>query len=310
MGTEILEQLNGMAIFVQVVESGSFTAAAQRLGLDKSAVSKQVSRLEARLATRLLHRTTRALSLTEAGRLLYASASQSISALEETRLALSNLNEEPRGTLRITASVAYGRLCIAPLIPEFLALHPQLKVRLALLDRMVDLADEGYDVAIRLSAKLSDGLVAKPVADLSYRLCASPAYLAAHTRPRRPADLAGHNCLYYGLGEFSDQWQFMRKGKAGEKETVRVGSNYVVNSSEAIRDALLAHMGIGLLPDFAVKDALARGDLVPLLPGWDPAGPFGGRAYAVWLPTRHLPPKVRLFVDFLADRLGGRRKRP
>lgn len=308
MSTEILEQLNGMAIFVHVVDSGSFTGAAQRLGLDKSAVSKQVSRLETRLSTRLLHRTTRALSLTEAGRLLYESASQSINALEETRLALSSLNAEPQGTLRVTASAAYGRLCIAPLIPEFLARHPQLKVRLTLLDRVVDLADEGYDVAIRLSAKLSDGLVAKPVADVPYRLCASPAYLAAHSRPRRPADLARHNCLYYGLGEFSDLWQFTRKG--GEKESVRVGSNYVINSSEAIRDALLAHMGIGLLPDYAVKEALAKGELIQLLSSWQPAGPFGGKAYAVWLPTRHLPPKVRLFVDFLADHLDGNRKRP
>ncbi|HEX5392212.1 MAG TPA: LysR family transcriptional regulator [Rhodocyclaceae bacterium] len=303
MGTEILEQLNGMAVFVQVVDTGSFTGAARRLGLDKSAVSKHISRLEARLATRLLHRTTRALSLTETGRLLYDSASQSINALEETRLALSNLNAEPQGTLRVTVSVAYGRLCIAPLIPEFLARYPQLKVRLGLLDRMVDLADEGYDMAIRISSKLADGLVAKRLAPVPYLLCASPAYLVAHSRPRQPADLAKHNCLYYGFGEFTDQWQFNRKGHSAEKASVRVSSNYVVNSSETIRDALLAGMGVGLLPLYAVKEQLERGELIRLLNSWEAAGPFGGAAYAVWLPTRHLPPKVRLFVDFLAEKM-------
>jgi DNA-binding transcriptional LysR family regulator len=198
--------------------------------------------------------------------------------------------------------VAYGRLCIAPLIPEFLARYPQLKVRLGLLDRMVDLADEGYDMAIRISSKLSDGLVAKRLASVPYLLCASPGYLATHPRPRQPADLERHNCLYYGFGEFADQWQFTRKGRSAEKTSVRVHSNYIVNSSETIRDALLADMGVGLLPLYAVKEQLERGELVRLLTSWEAAGPFGGAAYAVWLPTRHLPSKVRLFVDFLAEK--------
>ena len=305
MESETLEQLTGMAVFVQVVDTGSFTAAARRLGIDKSAVSKHVSRLEARLASRLLHRTTRALSLTEAGQLLYQSAAQSIGALEEARLALGKLNAEPRGTLRLTTSVAFGRLCIAPLIPEFLARHRELKIRFTLLDRVVDLADEGYDLAIRISTKLADNLVARPLGKVQYLLCAAPAYLAEHPRPRRPADLVKHNCLYYGSGDFTNQWQFRRRrGKEVEKESVQVGSNYEVNSSEVIRDALLTGMGIGLLPLYAAKDYLARGELVPLLPGWQTDGPFGATAYAVWLPTRHLPPKVRLFVDYLVEKMG------
>ena len=305
MESEILEQLTGMAVFVQVVDTGSFTAAARRLGLDKSAVSKHITRLEMRLATRLLHRTTRALSLTEAGQLLYQSASQSIGALEETRLTLGNMTAEPRGTLKVTTSVAFGRLCIAPLIPEFLARHKELKIRFTLLDRTVDLADEGYDLAIRISNRLADNLVARPLGKVSYVLCAAPAYLAEHPRPRRPADLVKHNCLYYGSGDLTDHWQFIRTtGKKGEKESVQVSSNYVINSSEVIRDALLIGMGIGLLPLYAARDHLEQGRLVPLLSGWEVAGPFGSMAHAVWLPTRHLPPKVRLFVDYLVEKMG------
>lgn len=301
---EILEQLTGMAVFVHVVDAGSFTAAAQRLGLNKSAVSKQITRLETRLATRLLHRTTRALSLTEAGQLLYDSAAQSIGALEEARLALSNLNTEPRGVLRVTAPVSFGRLCIAPLVPEFLARHPQLKLRLTLLDRMVDLADEGYDLAIRVSSRLADHLVARPIGRVSYLLCASPEYLARHGRPRRPADLARHNCLYYGTGDFNHQWTLVRPNGGG-REVIPVTSNFVVNNSEVIFDALFSHMGIGLLPAYTVRKAVADGRLKHLLAGWEVVGPFGNAAHAVWLPTRHLPPKVRLLVDYLVEKMGG-----
>lgn len=305
MDGEILEQLTGMAVFVHVVDAGSFTAAAQRLGLNKSAVSKHITRLETRLSTRLLHRTTRALSLTEAGQLLYDSAAQSMGALEEARLALSNMNAEPRGALRVTAPVSFGRLCIAPLVPEFLARHPQLKLRLTLLDRVVDLAEEGYDLAIRVSSRLADNLVARPIGRVDYLLCASPAYLARHGRPRRPADLAQHNCLYYGVGDFSNQWTFVRR-KGGEREAVPVTSNYVVNSSEVICDALSSDVGIGLLPVYTVRQAVADGRLTRLLSGWEVVGPFGSAAHAVWLPTRHLPPKVRLFVDYLVEKMGGR----
>jgi len=318
MDNDTLDQLGGMAVFVQVVDTGSFTAAGRRLGLDKSAVSKQVSRLEAQLGQKLLHRTTRALSLTEAGQLLYDRAAQSLEALAEARQALGQLAAAPSGTLRLTTSVAFGRLCIAPLIPEFLARHPQLKLRCSLLDRTVDLAEEGYDLAIRISPRLADNLVARPLGEVTYRLCASPDYLARHPAVQTPADLTAHNCLYYGNNEFSDKWTFQRgtfqqgafqhlaqEQQDARRETVQVGSNFIINSSEVIRDAVLRGMGIGLLPLYAVEEALNQGRLCVLLPEWEAEGPFGTTAYAVWLPTRHLPLKVRLFVDYLVEKLEG-----
>jgi DNA-binding transcriptional LysR family regulator len=313
MDNDTLDQLGGMAVFVQVVDTGSFTAAGRRLGLDKSAVSKQVSRLEAQLGQKLLHRTTRALSLTEAGQLLYDRAAQSLEALVEARQALGQLAITPSGTLRLTTSVAFGRLCIAPLIPEFLARHPQLKLRCSLLDRTVDLAEEGYDLAIRISPRLADNLVARPLGEVTYRLCASPDYLARHPAVQTPADLMAHNCLYYGNNDFSDKWTFQRGTshglshgqQAAQRDTVQVSSNFVINSSEVIRDAVLRGMGIGLLPLYAVEEALSQGRLCALLPEWEAEGPFGTTAYAVWLPTRHLPLKVRLFVDYLVEKLGG-----
>ena len=309
MDNDTLDQLGGMAVFVQVVDTGSFTAAGRRLGLDKSAVSKQVSRLEVQLGQKLLHRTTRALSLTEAGQLLYERAAQSLEALAEARQALGQLAVTPSGTLRLTTSVAFGRLCIAPLIPEFLARHPQLKLRCSLLDRTVDLAEEGYDLAIRISPRLADNLVARPLGEVTYRLCASPDYLARHPAVQVPADLVTHNCLYYGNNDFSDKWTFRRLSHGqqnAQQDTVQVSSNFVINSSEVIRDAVLRGMGIGLLPLYAVEEALDQGHLCALLPEWEAEGPFGTTAYAVWLPTRHLPLKVRLFVDYLVEKLGGR----
>jgi DNA-binding transcriptional LysR family regulator len=313
MDNDTLDQLGGMAVFVQVVDTGSFTAAGRRLGLDKSAVSKQVSRLEAQLGQKLLHRTTRALSLTEAGQLLYDRAAQSLEALAEARQALGQLAITPSGTLRLTTSVAFGRLCIAPLIPEFLARHPQLKLRCSLLDRTVDLAEEGYDMAIRISPRLADNLVARPLGEVTYRLCASPDYLARHPAVQTPADLTAHNCLYYGNNDFSNKWTFQQRTSQrlalgqqdAQRETVQVGSNFVINSSEVIRDAVLRGMGIGLLPLYAVEEALSQGRLCALLPEWEAEGPFGTTAYAVWLPNRHLPLKVRLFVDYLVEKLGG-----
>lgn len=301
--TNPLDHLSDLAVFVRVVDTQGFSAAARAMGLTKSAVSKRINRLEKQLGLRLLQRTTRAMSLTEAGRVLYERAAQGVALLDESARLAAGLVEAPRGTLRVTASVTFGKRCLAPLIPEFLARYPEIELQLTLLDRFVDLVDEGYDVALRLTRKPPEQVVAKALMPVRYRLCAAVDYLKGQ-EIETPADLAGYNCLHYGLREFGNEWRFQRGNDENKEEArVRVTSNVVVNNSEVVRDLLLAGMGIGLVWNYAVDREIAEGRLVPLLPDWSPVGPFGQTAYALWLPQSHLPPKIRVFVDFLAARL-------
>lgn len=295
-----LDELGDLAAFVCVADSRGFSAAARRLGLTKSAVSKRITRLEQRLGLRLLQRTTRAMSLTEAGRVLYARAAPAVAQLEDTRRLAEGLVEAPRGTLQVTASVTFGKLCLAPLLPEFLARYPDVDLRLGLLDRFVDLVEEGYDLALRLTRTPPDALVAKALMPVDYRLVATPDFLHGR-RIDHPADLDGLPGLHYhGSGESAD-WQFLRDGEAA---TVRVVRRVAVNNSEIVRDLVLAGLGVGLVWNYAVDRDIEAGRLVPLLPDWRPVGPFGQTAWAIWPQQPHLPLKTRVFIDFLAEKLG------
>ena len=295
-----MEDYGAMAIFARVVEAKGFSAAALQLGLTKSAVSKQVSRLEESLGARLLNRTTRALSLTEAGGAVYEHCARLAAAGEEAKLAAHRLAASPRGTLRVSASVAFGRLHVAPAMQDFLAAYPETRVQLVLADRMVDLADEGFDLAIRIADRLGDNLVARPLAPVRFVVCAAPEYLARHGRPRNPAELTRHNCLFYGPGALEDIWRF--RGPAGNLK-VRVRGNFEVNSSEALREAMLQGMGISVAPTFAVGPDLRAGRLRAILTRQPVIGPYD-KVYAVYLPNRRLLPKVRAFIDFFVARFG------
>lgn len=299
MSDDLIDQIAGMAVFATVVQARSFSAAAQQLGQTKSAVSKQVARLERSLGVKLLHRTTRSQSLTEAGQALYLRAAQGVALAEEARAELAHLSASPRGTLRVTAPMTFGKFCVAPAVLAFLERYPEVKVQLTLLDRNVDLADEGFDLAIRLAQSLPDQVVARKLTDIRYLVCASPGYVQDNPPLRSPADLAAHNCLYFGYGGFGDTWVF---DSLSGRESVQVAGNFTVNSSDVIRDALLAGSGVGVLPSFVVEAELRDGRLLQLLPEWRPQGEFGASAYAVWLPDRHLPPKLRVFIDFLLER--------
>ena len=298
-----LDQWSDLAVFVHVVDRNGFSAAARQLGLTKSAVSKRINRLEQRLGLKLLQRTTRAMSLTEAGRVLYEGAAQGVALLDESARLAAGLVEAPRGVLRVTASVTFGKLCLAPLIPEFLTRYPEVELQLTLLDRFVDLVDEGYDVALRLTAKPPEGYVAKALMPVTYRLCAAVHGLKGQ-KIETPSDLTNFNCLHYGLREFGTEWRFKRNDGGDEEARVPVRSNVAVNNSEVVRDLLLAGLGVGLVWNYAVDREIADGRLIPLLPDWTPVGPFGQTAWALWTPQRSLPPKIRVFVDFLAERLG------
>jgi DNA-binding transcriptional LysR family regulator len=299
MSDQTPEQLAGMAVFARVVEARSFSGGARALGLTKSAVSKRIARLEAQMGVQLMRRTTRSLSLTDAGRTLYDRASHAITLCREAQGALSELSTGPRGMLRITAPMTFGRLRLAPLLPEFLGSYPDLQIQLVLLDRPVDLADEGFDLAIRLTKTLPAGVVARKLEPIQFVLCCAPNHFTRGTLPRTPADLQTVNCLRYGEGDPSQLWRF--DGPEGSR-SVRVHGNYLVNNSELLRDAVLQRIGIAILPRFVVAEDLRAGRIKQLMPDWKPRAPFGTNAYAIWLSDRHLPPKMRLFIDFLLQR--------
>lgn len=294
-------ELAAMAVFARVAEANSFSGAARRLGLSKAAVSKQVARLERALGAKLLNRTTRRLSLTEVGQAFYEHCARVVAEAEAAELAVSRLHSEPRGVLKLTAPAAFGHLHVAPAIPDFLGRYPELSVQMVMNDRVVDLAEEGYDVAIRMTSGPGGNLVARRLAPIRWAVCASRQYLKRHHAPRTPDDLAQHNCLFYSFLEASSDWRF--KSEAGETK-VRVAGNFTVSNSEALREAVLRGLGVALLPTFTVGSDIQKGALTALLPDFQPLGTFGSDVYAVYLPTRYLSPKVRAFVDFFVERFG------
>jgi DNA-binding transcriptional LysR family regulator len=296
-----MDNLARMAVFAKVAETKSFSAAAERLGISKSAVSKQVTRLEQSLKARLINRTTRRLSLTEVGAAFYEHCSRMLAEAEAAELAVSQLYAEPRGVLRLTAPAAFGHLHIAPAMPDFLGRYPRLSVQLVLNDRVVDLVEESYDVALRMTSAPASSVVARRLAPIRWVVCASPQYLKHHRAPRAPKELAEHNCLFPSFLEPSREWCF--KSETGDV-SVRVTGNFTVSNSEALREAALGGLGVALLPTFAIGRDIQEGTLKALLPGYVPYGFFGSHVYAVYLPTRYLSPKVRAFVDFFVARFG------
>jgi DNA-binding transcriptional LysR family regulator len=301
MPDPLLEHLAGMAVFARVVELRGFSAAARSLGVTKSAVSKRVARLEATLGAQLLRRTTRSVSVTDSGRALYERAAAAVALCRDASGAIAELAERPAGLLRVTAPVTFGRLQVAPLLPRFLAEHPGVQLQLVLLDREVDLVQEGFDVGVRFSRTLPQDVVARPLAPLAHVLCAAPGMFKRGASPRLPADLAGIECLRYGDGEANSLWRL--DGPAGTAG-VRVSGRLQANNSDVLRQAAIDGLGVALLPRFVVDADLAAGRLKPVLRGWAPRAPFGPSVYAVWAPDRHMPPKMRVFIDCLVERLG------
>lgn len=293
-----LDTLVGMAVFARVVDDGGFSAAARALGMSKSAVSKQVSALEDRLGARLLNRTTRRMSLTEAGAARIDNCRRVLAEAEAAESAVGALQSEPAGVLRVNAPVTFGAVHLAPALPDFLARHPAVTIDLTLNDRMVDLVDEGYDLAIRITRLADSSLIARKLAPGRRVMVAAPAYLERCGVPATLVDLKEHDCLSYTYVAADEEWRF--RGPKGE-EAVRVGSRLRANSGEVLRAAAMAGAGIAALPTFICGADLAAGRLVRVLPEYDNTN-FA--IYAVWPAGRHPSPKLRAFIDFLAERLG------
>jgi DNA-binding transcriptional LysR family regulator len=279
-----------------VVESGSFTAAAERLSLSKSVISKYVTRLEDRLGARLLNRTTRRLSLTEVGRAFYERSERGLQELAEAELEVSLLQGEPRGTLRINAPMSFGVLHIAPVLPQFLERYPRLKVEMNLDDRRVDVIAGGFDVSVRISDMEDSSLVARRIAPCRHVVVASPAYLERHGVPRTPSELEQHNVITYQYQDSAHQWEFRR---SGEKPTmVAVSGSMQMNNSLALREALLNDAGITRTPTFVVGRDIQAGRLLPILTSY--ASPEVS-IYVVFAQRKHLSPKVRAFIEFMGE---------
>jgi DNA-binding transcriptional LysR family regulator len=291
-----MKNLAGMAIFAKVAEARSFSEAARRLGVSKSMVSKEVARLERSLGARLLNRTTRKLSLTEVGAAFYVHCARVVQEAEEAELLVGRLHGEPRGMLRVTAPVAFATLHVASALPAFLGQYPDVQVDLTISDRFFDLAEEGYDLAIRIARELPPNVVARHLAPIERVVCATPGYFAQHGAPREPSDLVRHNCLVYTHANPDSQWR-LRKGR--EEIVVPVQGNLRLNDDEALWQAVLGGLGIALLPTFIVGGDLQAGRLQAVLSRYLPSE---RNLHAIYLPNRHLSPKVRVFIDFLVAR--------
>lgn len=295
-----MDSLNAMEVFVRVVQAGSFSAAARSLDLTPSAVSKQIGRLEDRLAARLINRTTRQLKLTEVGAAFFERSTRILADVAEAEQAVVDLHGAPRGVLRLNVPAAFGHLHIAPLLPEFLALYPEVTVDLSFNDRFIDLVEEGVDVVIRIGELADSSLIARRLAPNRRVVCGTPAYLQAKGAPRVPEDLERHNCLVYTYRASRNDWRF--SGPDGEEMVVHVSGNLEANNAEALRVTVLEGLGLALLPLWLVGEDLKAARLVEVLPDYHAPD---SSIHAIYPPGRHLSPKVRSFVDFLAEKFAG-----
>ncbi|WP_346728302.1 LysR family transcriptional regulator [Rubrivivax gelatinosus] len=290
-----------MITFAHIAAQGSISGAAAQLRLDKGAVSRQLRALEELLDTRLMHRSTRRLVLTEAGAQVYERAQRVLQELEQTQADALSLRSQPRGVLTVSASVAFGKRHVVPLLPAFLQQCPEVELQLCLLDRHVDPVEEGVDVLLRLCDTPPDPLVAQRLCTIDYAVVASPG-LAEGRRVATPADLRARPCLFYGFKSRSAVWRFTQGAATQE---VPVATRVSVNSSEAVRDLAVQGLGFALLPRFAVEDDLTAGRLIHVLGDHQAHGNLGSSLYALHLPGAHKSPKVRSFVDFVRERWSG-----
>jgi len=293
-----MDVLIGMRVFSAVVNAGSFASAAEKLGLSSGMATRYVAQLEAHLGLRLLNRTTRKLSLTEAGADYLERSMQILAMIEEAESSAAQRTSVPQGTLRVATSVSLGVLGMGQLATEFLGQYPTLKVDVVLNDRVVDLVEEGFDVAIRMGPCVDPGLVARKIADVRIIVCASKLYLKKQGIPQLPQDLSSHNCLTYAYSSQETEWPFLRDGV---EQKVRVSGSLRANNGTLLVNAAIAGLGIIRQPDHIVNDAIHQQLLVPVLPAWD-AGVHA--IYAVYSSRRFLPTKVRALIDFLVERFG------
>ena len=291
-------QISEMQAFVRVVEAGSISKAAEQLDLAKSGVSRRLAELESRLGVRLLNRTTRRSSLTEAGKSYYEGAVKLLMDLSELNAATADTNACLEGTLRLAAPLSFGLLHLSPAIDEFLGMHPDLNINIDFSDRHIDLVEQGVDLAVRIADLGDSNLRARRICPVSIVICASPGYLEMHGRPQVPADLEGHRILHYDIGTTP---VVRLEDRQGNLHSVSTRPVIVANNGDFLRDMAMAGHGITVAPTFIAWEAVAAGHLVPVLAEFCPRQL---EAYAVYPPTRYLSRRSRVFIDFLVERFG------
>ncbi len=288
-----------------LAEQGTYTAAAARLGVSKAAMSQRISELERAAGISLVQRTTRSVRLTEAGQQLVDATRGQYAQIAASFAQVRELSGVPRGQVRVTAPVAFARQQLVPKLPEFLSANPAVRVQLEVSDRIVSLATEGFDLAIRHSAEPPDTHVAWKLCDTHSVIVATRAYLRKRGTPASPDDLAGHDCLFYPRSTGEPMWSFERKTtrkNAARPITLPVKGQFCANNSETLRDAALESLGIALVPDFTAQAAVQAGKLVVVLPDWRVTGAFAEQLYIVRPYASHVPRAVGLFVAYLRER--------
>jgi len=295
-----MDRLASMRAFVKVVEAGSFVRGADKLGISTTSASRLVAELEEHLGTRLLQRTTRKLHLTEAGQRYFDRALQLLSDLEEAENEVGSSTTTPRGRLRISVGQTFGVRQLSALFPRFQEKFPDVELEVFATDRRVDLIEEGFDLAVRMSLEIPPTYVARHMCTIRVVVCASPAYLEKHGTPKTPQELATHNCLTVPSGGFENRWLFTDAD--GGAQTVLVRGNYRSDSGDLLRAAALAGQGVVYLPTFILGDELARGELVPILREWSLPQI---EARVVYPTRRFVSAKVRAFTEFLQQEFAG-----
>lgn len=304
--SELWHHLHWLSVLAQ---QGSYTAAATRLGVSKAAMSQRIAELERAARVPLVQRTTRSVRLTEAGQRLVDDTRASFQQIEHSFAQVRDLAGVPSGLLRVTAPVAFARQQLAPRLADFLREYPDVRLQLDMSDRLSSLATEGFDLAIRHTARPPDTHVAWTLCSTHSVLVASKTYLRRAGTPQTPTDLQDHNCLHYLRAQDTPTWTLARvkpkvKDKANdERITVPVTGQLAANNSEALREAALTGLGIALLPDFSAQAALQQGKLVQVLPDWQPVGAFAEQLYAIRPYSPHVPRAVTAFVDYLRKAL-------
>jgi DNA-binding transcriptional LysR family regulator len=293
-----MDKLASLKAFVKVVELGSFSEAGRQLRLSRSAMSKYVADLEDELGVQLLNRTTRHASPTENGQAYFERALTILADLDAADQAAAQMQSTPRGLLRVNAPMSFGTIKLGPAIAEFMARYPELQIQLVLSDEQIDPVQQGLDVTLRIAELENSSLIARKIAPIDRVICASPGYLEAHGTPAHPNDLRDHNCLTYGFLATGNQWKLT--GLDGD-HWIQPRWTLCVNNAEVLRDAAVNDRGIAVLPVFLAEKELASGALRAIL---EDCKPPQLTLYAIYPPTRHLAVKVRLFIDFLVERMG------
>ncbi|HDG1682646.1 TPA: LysR family transcriptional regulator [Kluyvera ascorbata] len=292
--------LPDLATFVLIIDQGSFTAAAKATGATPSAISRSVSRLEQALGSKLLHRTTRKLALSDTGKMVYEHAQEMLNAAQMAMDSGSSRQQVAQGKLTVSVPKAVGRFVIHPLMAEFLERYPDVDVCLRLEDRYMDLIDDGVDLALRISQSPSPGLYGKALMPVSHVICATPAYLRRHGTPDTPQALRHHSCISLGETPADSRWKF----RLGEKsETIQTHGRYAANHTGVRLDAVKNHLGIGSLPLFTARESLSNGEIVQVLPEWEFISDYSGDLWLLWTRNQHMPARMRAMIDYLSEKL-------